>query len=80
MYRNGLKSVYLNNTSMARCKDKRKVRTKIASHFLNVWKCMDKKILKPLKKSDFALPSKDARKRQIQGCKKKSLRSEEQDH
>ena len=43
---------------MARCKDKRKVRTKIASHFRNVWKCMDKKILKPLKKADFALPSK----------------------
>ena len=43
---------------MVRCKDKRKVRTKIASHFQNVWKCMDKKILKPLKKSDFALPSK----------------------
>ena len=42
---------------MVRCKDKRKVRTKIPSHFRNVWKCMDKKILKPLKKADFALPA-----------------------
>ena len=42
---------------MARCKDKRKVRTKIASHFRNVWKRMDKKILKPLKKADFTLPA-----------------------
>ena len=51
---------------MARCKNKRKVRTKIASHFRNVWKCMDKKILKPLKKADFALPAapkRPARKR-----------------
>ena len=42
---------------MVRCMDKRKVRTKIPSHFRNVWKCMDKKILKPLKKADFALPA-----------------------
>ena len=51
---------------MARCKDKRKVRTKIASHFRNVWKCMDKKILKPqIKKSDFALPSKKRARKKV---------------
>ena len=49
---------------MARCKDKRKVRTRIPSHFRNVWKCMDKKILKPLKKADFALPAQPVRRRQ----------------
>ena len=61
---------------MARCKDKRKVRTKIASHFRNVWKCMDKKILKPLKKSDFALPARQKRKLR----RAKDARKKEQDH
>ena len=60
---------------MARCKDKRKVRTKIASNFRNVWKCMDKKILKPLKKSDFALPTRQKKKlRRAKDARKKRAR------
>ena len=78
MYRNGLKSLYLNNTSMAQCKDKRKVRTKIASHFRNVWKCMDKKILKPLKNQILPFPPRMQEKKADPRMQEK--KSEEQDH
>ena len=38
------------------CKDKRKVMVQVKPHSRRVLKCMDKKITKPLKTTDFTRP------------------------